>query len=195
MINLVGSDNEQRTLELMPQGKKPHTLFVTCADNLTHATPVNPELPPDLFIIRNVGNFIPPYHPSAHYSEAAAIEFAFTYLNITDIVICGHSHCAAMKACHAFEDTNLPHNLDEWIEQIRSQISFHAQTTIDEMAYRNILNQVENIKKYPIVQKKLSRQTLTIHAWFFNVETNTVHEWDKHTHQFQTIKQTELLYE
>lgn len=187
MINLV--------YELMPKGQNPQTLLITCADNCVDAERITSSKVSELFIIRNVGNFIPPYHPSSLYSESAAIEFALTYLNITHIIICGHSHCTAMKACHAYDDIKLPHNLDQWIAQIRSQISFHSNTTIDEMAYRNILNQVENIKKYPIVQEKLQHQTLSIHAWFFDVDKNSIHEWDKHTHQFESIKQTELLYE
>jgi carbonic anhydrase len=49
-----------------------------------------------MFILRNVGNFVPPYNPDNDYhGSSAAIEYAVNVLNVKHIIVCGHSHCGA----------------------------------------------------------------------------------------------------
>lgn len=45
---------------------------------------------------RNAGNIVPPYG-AANGGEGATIEFAVVVLGVQHIIICGHSHCGAMK--------------------------------------------------------------------------------------------------
>jgi len=49
-----------------------------------------------MFIIRNAGNIIPPYG-ATNGGEEAAVEYAIHTLAIQEVIICGHSHCGAMK--------------------------------------------------------------------------------------------------
>ena len=165
----------------------PHTLFITCSDSAINPALLTSMEERELFVIRNIGNFVPPFHAKSSHSEAAAIEFALTYLDITDIVVCGHANCSAIKACQHGDDKTLPRTFNHWIAEIRSQLSFHAKTTINQISQRNILNQIENIKKYPAVQDKLQRGTLGLHAWFFDAEEDVMHEWDKSTQHFELI--------
>lgn len=72
-------------------------LFITCSDSRINPYLFTQTEPGDLFIIRNAGNIIPSYN-SASSSEMATIEFAVNVLKIKDIIICGYSHCGAMKA-------------------------------------------------------------------------------------------------
>src|SRR5947207_10580140 len=83
-------------------GEAPYTLFIACSDSRVVPNLFASADPGDLFVIRNVGNLIPPagsdgVSPS-DASEAAAIEFALVNLAVTDIVVCGHSECDAMHA-------------------------------------------------------------------------------------------------
>jgi pimeloyl-ACP methyl ester carboxylesterase len=50
----------------------------------------------ELFVIRNAGNIIPPYG-ATNGGEAASIEYAINALGIEQVIICGHSHCGAIK--------------------------------------------------------------------------------------------------
>src|SRR5262249_30474082 len=54
--------------------------------------------PGDLFVLRNAGNLVPAYGATSG-GEVAMIEFAVTGLQVRDIVVCGHSHCGAMRGC------------------------------------------------------------------------------------------------
>ena len=74
--------------------------------------------PGDLFVVRNVGNLIPPHEASVNDPGlGAAIEFAVLKLKVRDVVICGHSHCGAVRALYedpaALADTP---SLVRWLE-------------------------------------------------------------------------------
>src|SRR3954447_12066587 len=82
-------------------GQRPDTLFVACSDSRVVPNTFASTDPGDLFVLRNVGNIIPPENDAAvpaAAGAAAAVQFAVRNLGVTDAVVCGHSDCGAMKA-------------------------------------------------------------------------------------------------
>jgi carbonic anhydrase len=82
-------------------GQSPDALFIACCDSRVVPNLLVSTDPGDLFVVRNIGNLIPPYNKDNKNiitSEVAAIEFSLTKLSISDIIICGHSECGAMQA-------------------------------------------------------------------------------------------------
>lgn len=86
----------QGLFEQLARGQQPETLFITCSDSRIDPNLLTQSKPGDLFILRNAGNIIPP-HGAGNGGEAATIEFAAGALAVRDIIVCGHSHCGAMK--------------------------------------------------------------------------------------------------
>ena len=84
---------------LSRQGQSPHTLFITCADSRLVAELITQSKPGDLFVIKNIGNIVPPPDPDGSCnSTGAGIEFAVDVLGVSDIVVCGHSQCGAVAS-------------------------------------------------------------------------------------------------
>ncbi|MEO0933865.1 MAG: carbonic anhydrase, partial [Cyanobacteria bacterium J06641_2] len=82
--------------EQLSHGQKPRVLFITCSDSRVDPNLITQAGVGELFVIRNAGNIIPPYG-ATNGGEGATIEYAVQALCINQIIICGHSHCGAMK--------------------------------------------------------------------------------------------------
>ena len=90
-----------RFQDLVREGQHPTILFIGCSDSRLVPYMLTGTGPGELFIVRNVGAFVPPHDGSAGYhGTAAAIEFAVLNLNVAHIVVCGHSHCGGIRALY-----------------------------------------------------------------------------------------------
>lgn len=179
--------DDKRLFQYISKTQNPHTLFITCSDSRMVPSLITSADPGELFTVRNVGNSIPPYNPNASSSEAAALEFALTNLDITDLVICGHANCGAIKACQHPESLLQQPQLSSWIQMIRSQLKLVQTMELDQIARMNVLNQIENLKQYPVIQEKLAEKTLNIHAWFFDLDQSLMYEWDEVDASFKPL--------
>lgn len=178
--------DDKRLFEFFSMKQDPHTLFIACSDSRIIPSLITSADPGELFIVRNIGNHIPPYCPNAQHSEAAAIEFALSSFDITDIVICGHANCGAMKACASPPNELMNTKWASWITSIKSQLDVDKALTLNQLSHMNVIQQVENIKTYPIVQQKLA-QGLKVHAWFYDFEKSLVYAWDRQEMDFKSI--------
>src|SRR5262245_54128334 len=83
--------------ERLAAGQEPEALFITCSDSRVVPNLITATDPGDLFVVRNIGNIMPPYDPQdRNNAEAAALDYALRVLKVRDVVICGHSGCGAM---------------------------------------------------------------------------------------------------
>lgn len=173
----------QGMFEHLSKGQTPEILFITCSDSRLMPGLLTQTKPGELFVIRNVGNIIPPSHVPS--SEAAGIVFALNELpSITNIIICGHSHCGAMKGLLTPHLKDRLPEVAAWLnhsnsvlKQITDSSTDHNKNTPSKL-YRatrlNILTQLEHLKSYPIVAEKLARGELTLHGWLYEFETGEV---------------------
>jgi carbonic anhydrase len=184
--------------KLSKEGQNPHTLFITCADSRVLAELVTQSKPGDLFVVKNIGNIVPPASAvGSTNSTAAAIEFAVEVLRVNDIVVCGHSQCGAMTALLEPPSTNdaLPH-LAQWLKlatPVREILEkdYASLATPDERATaaaeENVLFALENLRTYPCVQARLADGSLSLHGWFFKIATAELFAFDPESRQFQKI--------
>ncbi len=81
----------------LAEGQRPETLFIGCSDSRVDPNLLTSTEPGELFVLRNAGNVVPPYGASTG-GEAAAVEYAVQVLGVDQIIVCGHTHCGAVKA-------------------------------------------------------------------------------------------------
>lgn len=182
---------DNRLLEYISKRQNPHTLFIACSDSRVIPSAITSSDPGELFIIRNIGNFIPPYEANSEHSESAAIQFALSSFDITDIVICGHANCGAIKASMQEDETALKGALRYWIGRIKNQLMPKQDQTVGEMSKLNVVNQLNTLKQYPIVRERLENETLQLHGWFFEFNSGRVYEWSEAANKFKFISENQ----
>lgn len=193
------SENRELFDRLARHGQSPDALFITCCDARVIPTVITHSDPGDLFIVKNMGNFVPPFEkdPLDGTGVAAAIEYAVEFLGIRDIIVCGHSDCGAMKALYkdpaAFAHT--PH-IGEWLRNGKRTLETVAGNYPDKTkeerlaitAEENVLVQMENLRTYPVVRKAAREGRLFLHAWFFEIGDGMVYRYSPDRGQYEPIR-------
>jgi carbonic anhydrase len=179
-------------LEQLSHGQKPRVLFVTCSDSRIDPNLITQTDLGDLFVIRNAGNIIPPYG-AANGGEGASVEYAIHALGINQIVVCGHSHCGAMKGLLKLnklqEDMPLVY---DWLRHaeatrrlVKENYGHYTDEELLEVAIaENVLVQIDNLKTYPVVQARIYQGKLKIYGWIYHIETGEVLAYDSETHSY-----------
>ena len=192
----------QGLFEELARGQNPETLFITCSDSRIDPNLLTHAKPGDLFILRNAGNIIPP-HGAVKGGEAATIEFAVVVLGVKDIVVCGHSHCGAMKGLLEPEGLRTVPAVVEWLTHaettrriIRENYSHLKDAalltaTIEE----NVLVQLEHLRTLPAVAARLVRGGIRLHGWVYKIETGEVFAFDVNSGQFLPIAEYRITEE
>lgn len=186
--------SQQELFERLSAGQAPEALFVTCSDSRINPNLLTQTDPGDLFILRNAGNIIPPYG-AANGGEGATIEFAVTALGIHDIIVCGHSHCGAMKALLQPEMLRDMPTVATWLshaESTRRIIRTKYQHLVDEALLtatteENVLIQLENLRTHPAVAAGLAAGQLKLHAWVYHIKHGQVYAFSPDRGQFSPI--------
>ena len=181
--------------KLSQDGQDPHTLFITCSDSRVLAELITQSKPGDLFVVKNVGNIVPPAGVTGSTnSTAAAIEFAVESLRVSDIVVCGHTQCGAMEALlrGLSSDASMPH-LQDWLaiatpvrQVLQTQYSHlksHAEQ-VTAAGEENVLFALDNLYTYPCVEKRLRDGSLRLHGWFFKIASAELFAFDPESRQF-----------
>jgi carbonic anhydrase len=171
---------KQKYRELVAKGQHPGTLFIGCSDSR-----VVPHLlmdcgPGELFIVRNVGNLVPPYDAShGYHGSAAAIEFAVLSLGVTDIVVCGHSHCGAIQALYQDLPAEARHTR-RWLELAREAVLpvTASDDALRRVEQRSVILQLERLLTFPMVRSRVEDGTLFLHGWHYIIEDGRVLELD-----------------
>ncbi len=181
--------------KLSQEGQNPHTLFITCSDSRVLAELITQSKPGDLFVVKNVGNIVPPSTVvGTTNSTAAAIEFAVESLRVSDIVVCGHTQCGAMDALLRGLplQASQPH-LHQWlalaapVRQVLQTEYTHLRSheeRVTAAGEENVLFALENLSSYPCVQQRLADGSLRLHGWFFVIATAELFAFDPDSKQF-----------
>lgn len=190
--------NDQELFTRLAQGQNPEALFITCSDSRINPNLITQTAPGDIFVLRNAGNIVPAYGAS-NGGEGATIEFAVGALGVKDIIVCGHSHCGAVKAILDPDQVKDLPAVASWLghaEATRRIIKENyipqgltADHLLNIAIQENVLVQIESLRTHPAVAAKLVRGELNLHAWTYKIETGQMHHYDSSTGQFLLIEE------
>ncbi len=190
--------SEERFKKLVEDGQNPKALFIGCSDSRVMPAMITGSNVGDLFIVRNIGNFVAPYNPNADFhATASAIEYAVSILEVSDIIVCGHSDCGAIAAL--FKDiTPSPENIHtiKWLElgKEAKRVGIIAYKDDKEKMLRytehiSVVYQLDNLLTYPAVKRRVEEGTLYLHGWYYDLENGYIDYYDDENCEFKALTQ------
>ena len=177
----------QGLFEELAGGQSPHTLFITCADSRVVPELITQTDPGELFVCRNIGNLVPAYGEMLG-GVSAVVEFACVALEVTDIIVCGHSDCGAMKALLRPDDPKLQAmpTVRSWLRNAEAAKSVLAATRpelegnaqVQALVEQNVRTQLQHLGTHPSVAARLAKGSLSLHGWVYSIESGGVSMMD-----------------
>jgi carbonic anhydrase len=182
---------------LVKHGQKPSVLFIGCSDSRVVPDLIVDANPGDMFLLRNIANFVPPYKDDQDFhGSTAVIEYAVSILCVKDIIVCGHSHCGGCAALYdELDEKTLPH-VKKWLELGQNAKNYAIKHTKVDAPFEEILrrtekasvvSQLENLLSYPEIEKKIKNNELNIHGWYYHIEDGSIEVYDPQKKEYTML--------
>lgn len=182
---------------LVTKGQRPHFIFIACSDSRVVPSVFTASRPGNLFMVRNIGNLVPvPSQKDLGCGVAAALHYA-QHIGVTDIAVCGHSDCGAMKAICADKEykkemTEEMPEVMRWVgtsavdvapnTKVAKKCTKSGNLDPDCVSKENVRKQIINIEQYRFVQDKMN-----VHGFWFDIAKGDVYYLDSKSDEFINI--------
>lgn len=172
----------------LKEGQNPRVMVIACSDSRVDPAQIFDTLPGEIFVVRNVANLVPPFETGGGWhGVSAALEFAVTQLEVSEIVVLGHGRCGGCKAALAgtFDDAepgaggfiaNWVHLLDDAREKVRAQFpDFDSDEARREMEREAVRTSIVNLRTFPFVAEREDKGVLKLHGAVFAIGDGVLH--------------------
>jgi len=192
-------ENKTWYKKLAHEGQNPRAMIISCCDSRVHITSIFGSEAGEFFIHRNIANLVPPYRLSSDYhGTSAAIEYAVTILNVTNLIVLGHSSCGGIHSCFnyfskKYEISNKGESfIKSWLEILRASYtnldkSLDEQTQIKILEKNAILVSLENLLTFPFIQKAILEEKITLHGLWHEIDTGNLFHYNNELKDFEII--------
>lgn len=186
------ASNRRLFERLAEKGQRPETLFITCSDSRVVPNLITNTAPGELFIVRNIGNIVPSVARGVLGGVSAAIEYAVEVLEVGNVIVCGHTNCGAIDAILNPDRVRHLPNVSRWIAESGSIPKIideryghlDGEARMTAAVEENVLIQLENLRSFDFLARRLDEGTLKINGWVFNIATGSVFDYDPISGQF-----------
>ncbi len=199
--------------DLVEHGQHPKVLVISCSDSRVDPAILTASQPGDLFIVRNVANLVPPYRQAGEFDGArAAIEYAVRDLQVEHIIILGHAHCGGIKALlnslaghkpqrdfigewvSTATDACCRYVLDRAVSKEKASDSQLGEVDIEQFKEHQhlveraaIKGSLDNLQTYPWINQRLVSGQLSLHGWWFDLESGDLWTTDNDNQEFLPV--------
>jgi carbonic anhydrase len=184
----------QATYErLIRDGQAPHALFLTCADSR-----IDPELltqsgPGEIFVSRNIGNLVPAYGEMLG-GISAVIEYAVVALEVSQVIVCGHTDCGAMKGLLYPDQVATMPVVKSWLRNAEAALSVvqargtarEESAALQELIEENVLLQLRHLSTHPSIAGRLAQGRVSLSGWVYDIARGSVNIYDDLKRKFVT---------
>jgi carbonic anhydrase len=188
---------QDRYRELAEHGQTPEIMVIGCCDSRVSPEVIFDARPGELFVVRNVGNLVPPFETGGSYhGVSAALEFAVGVLKVKHIVVLGHAHCGGVRA---YAEDAAPLSPGDFIGRWMSLMAPAAAKVgprgdlsraeyLERMEKASVVNTLDNLRTFPRLRKLIERGAVTPHGAYFGVAKGELSVLDPATGEFKPVK-------
>ncbi len=161
--------------------QSPHYLWIGCSDARVPANTIVGLNPGEIFVHRNVANQIIP----SDLNALSVIQFAVEFLQVKDIIVCGHYGCGGVRG--ALEDKKLG-LIDNWLIHIKDLSTRHKaqlekisdfEERLNCLCELNVHQQVLNVCNTMSVQTAWKKgHELSVHGLIYDLNDGLLKNLD-----------------
>lgn len=180
---------------LARDGQNPEIMMIACCDSRAAPETIFDVGPGEMFVLRNVGNLVPPYEPDGEFhSTSAALEFAIQSLKIPNIVVMGHGRCGGIRAALSANAEPLSPGdfIGKWMSLIAPAAEVvtrnsmmtagERQTALERISIRF---SIANLRTFPCVKILEDAGKLNIYGAWFDISTGELWTMNRETGDFE----------
>ncbi|MCL7027670.1 hypothetical protein MKW94_019036 [Papaver nudicaule] len=169
----------------LAKAQAPKFMVIACADSRVCPSYILGFQPGDAFMIRNVGNLVPPFQNGPTETNAA-LEFSVNTLEVENIMVIGHSCCGGIQALMSMEEEVRSSSfIKNWVSNakdarlstktVAANLSFDQQCKYCEK--ESINRSLLNLISYPWIEERVRKRVLSIHGGYYDFVNCTFEKW------------------
>jgi carbonic anhydrase len=187
---------QDRYRALAETGQSPEVMIVGCCDSRVSPEVIFDAGPGELFVVRNVGNLIPPYAPDGRaHGVSAALEFAVGALRVKHIVVLGHAQCGGVRAFAEEHEPLSPGDfIGKWmslmapaVDKVGPRAGLSPTEYLTRLEQASVLNSLDNLMTFPRLAKLIEKSAVQTHGAYFGVATGDLSVLDKASGKFVRV--------
>jgi len=160
----------------LAKGQTPTYLWIGCSDSRVPANEITSTSSGEIFVHRNIANLV--VHTDTNL--LSVLEYAVKFLKVKHIIVCGHYGCGGVATAM----TNTYHGyIDNWLRNIKDvyhqnkeelDLIKDQELKTNRLTELNVIEQVRNLAKTPIVQHAWTERELHLHGWVYGLHNGLV---------------------
>ena len=170
----------------LAEGQSPKVMIIACSDSRVDPAQVFDTSPGEIFVVRNVANLVPPFErDGSRHGVSAALEFAVTQLQVSEIVVMGHGSCGGVNAAltRAFqgkapgEGGFIAHWVDI-LDEARERIIADYGTgpeAVRALELETVRVSIANLRTFPFIPEREAAGTLRLRGAYFAIQDGVLH--------------------
>ncbi len=186
---------ERARWEELAQGQRPRTMIIACSDSRVDPATIFSTAPGEIFVVRNVANLVPPFETGGgRHGVSAALEFAVTQLEVSEVMVMGHGACGGVAAAlsRGFADARAGEGgfiahwidlLDEARERVVAEHGTGAQG-VHALEHEAVKVSLANLRTFPFIPTREAAGTLQLRGSYFALSDGVLHLLDEATGAF-----------
>ncbi|MCW3837969.1 carbonic anhydrase [Sphingomonas canadensis] len=174
----------------LSEGQSPKVMVIACSDSRVDPAQIFDTSPGEIFVVRNVANLVPPFElDGSRHGVSAALEFAVTQLEVSEIVVMGHGACggvhAALTQRFAGKAPGAGGFIAHWVDMLDDAreriVAEHGtgEAAIRAMELETVRVSIANLRTFPCIPEREAAGTLTLQGAYFAIADGLLHVMGK----------------